>query len=84
VEKFWWPYLLLLVVFLAADLQGQEKVFTVKRHLLLAYLESWNITAGTQVHEVKININQLTGAQLEKLIKGLPDGVTYGLNLEKE
>ena len=51
---------------------------------LLGKLESWNITAGTQVHEVKININQLTGAQLEKLIKGLPDGVTYGLNLEKE
>ncbi|MEQ8694233.1 MAG: DUF499 domain-containing protein [Gammaproteobacteria bacterium] len=51
---------------------------------LLGKLESWNITAGSQVHEVKININQLTGAQLEKLIKGLPDGITYGLNLEKE
>lgn len=51
---------------------------------LLGKLESWNITAGTQVHEVKININQLTGAQLEKLIKGLPDGIIYGLTLEKE
>lgn len=51
---------------------------------LLGKLESWNITAGTQVHEVKINISQLTGAQLEKLIKGLPDGITYGLDLEKE
>jgi hypothetical protein len=51
---------------------------------LLGKLESWNITAGSQVHEVKININELTGAQLQKLIKGLPDGITYGLNLEKE
>lgn len=51
---------------------------------LLGKLESWGITPGTKVTNVKISIKNLTGAQLHDLIKKLPDGVSYGLNLEKE
>ncbi len=28
--------------------------------------------------------DKMTGAQLAKLLKDLPDGVTYGLELDKE
>ncbi len=51
---------------------------------LLGKLESWGITPGAKVSNVKISIENLTGAQLQDLIKKLPDGVSYGLNLEKE
>lgn len=51
---------------------------------LLGKLESWGITPGAKVSNVKISIENLTGAQLQELIKKLPDGVSYGLNLEKE
>ncbi len=51
---------------------------------LIGKLESWGINAGTPVHNLKISVNQLTGAQLQDLLKKLPDGVTYGLDLEKE
>ncbi|TVQ88963.1 MAG: DUF499 domain-containing protein [Chromatiaceae bacterium] len=51
---------------------------------LIGKLESWGINAGTPVHNLKISVDQLTGAQLQDLLKKLPDGVTYGLDLEKE
>jgi len=53
---------------------------------LLGEVEKWGITAATNVTNVNININvsQMTGAQLTDLLKKLPDGVTYSLNLEKE
>jgi len=51
---------------------------------LLGKLESWGITPGAKVSNVKISVENLTGAQLQELIKKLPDGVSYGLNLEKE
>jgi len=51
---------------------------------LLGKLESWGITPGARVSNVKISIENLTGAQLQELIRKLPDGVSYGLNLEKE
>lgn len=51
---------------------------------LLGKIESWGITPGAQVSNVKLSIENLTGAQLQDLIKKLPDGVSYGLNLEKE
>lgn len=51
---------------------------------LLGKVESWGIGTGTQVRSLTLRIDQLTGAQLEELIKKLPDGLTYGLDLEKE
>lgn len=51
---------------------------------LLGKIEGWGINAGTPVSNVRISIGQMTGAQLQKLIKELPDGVTYGLDLDKQ
>lgn len=51
---------------------------------LLGKLESWGINPGVKVSNVNISIENLTGAQLQDLIKKLPDGVSYALNLEKE
>jgi hypothetical protein len=51
---------------------------------LLGEVEKWGITAATNVTNININVSQMTGAQLTDLLKKLPDGVTYSLNLEKE
>lgn len=51
---------------------------------LLGKLEQWGINKGSKVKEVKLSTSQLTGAQLEQLLKNLPDGVTYSLDLDKE
>lgn len=51
---------------------------------LLGKVESWGITTGTQVRQVQLKIGQLTGAQLNELLKKLPDGTTYELSLDKE
>ena len=51
---------------------------------LLGKLEQWGINKGSKVKDVKLSTSQLTGAQLEHLLKNLPDGVTYSLDLNKE
>ncbi len=51
---------------------------------LLGEVEKWGISAATNVSNVNLNVSQMTGAQLNELLKKLPDGVTYSLNLEKE
>ncbi|MGP1308582.1 MAG: DUF499 domain-containing protein [Phycisphaerales bacterium] len=51
---------------------------------LLGRIESQGIRAGTQIHNLHLKIGKLTGAQLQELIKKLPDGMTYELGLEKE
>jgi hypothetical protein len=51
---------------------------------LLGEVEKWGIDAGTSVTNVNINIAQMSGAQLTDLLKKLPDGMTFSLNLEKE
>ncbi|QDS97680.1 DUF499 domain-containing protein [Adhaeretor mobilis] len=51
---------------------------------LLGQIEDWGINPGTPVTNVRVSVGQMTGAQLQKLIKDLPDGVTYSLELEKE
>ena len=51
---------------------------------LLGEVEKWGVGAATNVANVNINVSQMTGAQLTDLLKKLPDGVTYSLNLEKE
>lgn len=51
---------------------------------LLAPVEAWGIGPATTVVNVALKIPKLTGAQLKKLLKELPDGFIYGLDLEKE
>jgi len=51
---------------------------------LLGKIESWGVNSGTIVSNVNLTIDNLTGAQLQDLLKKLPDGVTYALNLDKE
>ena len=47
-------------------------------------LESWSIGPATPVHNVRVTLGSSTGAQLQKLLKSLPDGLTYALDLERE
>lgn len=51
---------------------------------LLGKLESWRINPGTQIRALSLKIDQLTGAQLQEMIRKLPDGITYELELERE
>lgn len=51
---------------------------------LLGKVESWGIGPATSVNNVAIKVQKMTGAQLQALIKHLPDGVTYALDLDKE
>ena len=51
---------------------------------LLGQVESWGIGPATNINNVLLKVNKMTGAQLQALIKNLPDGVTYGLDLDKE
>lgn len=51
---------------------------------LYSKLEGWGIGPATSVNEVTIKVSAATGAQLSKLLKSLPDGMTFELNLEKE
>ncbi len=50
---------------------------------LLGIVENWGISKKTQIRSLVIRVNELTGAQLENLIKSLPDEITYRLELEK-
>ena len=51
---------------------------------LLGKIESWGIGAGTQVQDLALKVDRLTGAQLETLLRVLPDGITYELRLDRE
>ena len=51
---------------------------------LLGRVESWGITTGTQVQDIQLKVANLTGAQLNELLKKLPEGITYELSLNKE
>ena len=50
---------------------------------LLGKVESWGIRPGTQLKEMSLKVDKLTGAQLQELLKKLPDGMTYELDIEK-
>ena len=51
---------------------------------LLGNVESWGIGPGTQVQGMSLKVSAMTGAQLDKLLRVLPDGITYELSLRKE
>ena len=51
---------------------------------LLGAVERWGIGPATPIQNIRITIGAATGAQLQKLLRNLPDGMTFELNLEKE
>jgi hypothetical protein len=51
---------------------------------LAGQLEMWQISAATPVQSVTITLEAATGAQLKKLLEKLPDGMIYGLALDRE
>ena len=51
---------------------------------LLGKVETWGIGPGSQLQSFVLKVDKLTGAQLQELIKKLPDGITYEMDIEKE
>lgn len=51
---------------------------------LLGRVESWGIGPATPVRSASLQVGSLTGAQLQKLLRALPDGVIYALDVETE
>jgi hypothetical protein len=51
---------------------------------LLGKIETHGITPGSQLRQLNLRVDKLTGAQLQEIIKKLPDGMTYELGVEKE
>ncbi|MGH7960491.1 MAG: DUF499 domain-containing protein, partial [Candidatus Binatia bacterium] len=51
---------------------------------LMGKVEGWGIGPATSLREVTLKVSAASGAQLHKLIRGLPDGMTYELSLQKE
>lgn len=51
---------------------------------LAGQLEMWSITPATPIQAVTITLEAATGAQLKKLLEKLPDGMIYGLALDRE
>lgn len=51
---------------------------------LIGKIEGWGIGPATRVAEVSIKVSAATGAQLKDLLKKLPEGMSFELNLEKE
>lgn len=53
-------------------------------NLLSRVADTWLIGPATTVRNVSLRVDKLTGAQLQQLIKNLPDGLAYGLDVDKE
>ncbi|MBP8199110.1 MAG: hypothetical protein KAX98_02165 [Nitrospira sp.] len=51
---------------------------------LLGKIEGWRVGPATPVRNVSIRIDKMTGAQLNALVKALPDGLLYGLEADRE
>jgi hypothetical protein len=51
---------------------------------LIGKVEGWGIGPGAAVREVNLKVTAATGAQLQKILRSLPDGLTYELSLKKD
>jgi hypothetical protein len=51
---------------------------------LQARVEGWGIRPGTGVQDISLRVGKATGAQLNELLRRLPDGLTYELDLKKD
>lgn len=50
---------------------------------LAAKLEQWGITSDTAVYQIRLDIDQMKGKDLRRLIETLPDGFKFELQLEQ-
>ena len=53
-------------------------------NLLSRVVDVWDIKPSTTIRNASVRIDQLSGAQLKQLIRGLPDGPSYGLEADRE
>lgn len=51
---------------------------------LMGQVEKWGINPATPVRDVTLRVTAATGAQLQKILRSLPDGLLYDLNLKKD
>jgi hypothetical protein len=51
---------------------------------LIGQLESWQIKPATRVQNITVTISEATGAQIDALLKKLPDGMVFGLQMDAE
>jgi hypothetical protein len=51
---------------------------------LIGKLEGWGVGPATRLADVSIKLSAANGAQLKKLLRDLPDGITVELSIEKE
>jgi hypothetical protein len=51
---------------------------------LIGQLETWRVQPATPVRNITVTINEATGAQIDALLKKLPDGMVFGLKIEVE
>lgn len=51
---------------------------------LLGKIEGWRVGPATPVRNVSLRIDKMTGAQLNALVRALPDGLLYGLEADRE
>lgn len=51
---------------------------------LMGQVEKWGINPATPVRDVTLRVTAATGAQLQKLLRSLPDGLLYDLSLKKD
>jgi hypothetical protein len=51
---------------------------------LMAKVEAWGIRPASSLREVTLRLRSANGEQLEKLLRNLPDGLTYELSVEEE
>lgn len=61
-----------------------ESAPTSGLNLLSRVVDTWHVGPATTVRNVSIKVEKLTGAQLQQLIRNLPDGLSYGLDADKE
>lgn len=61
-----------------------ESAPTSGLNLLSRVVDAWHVGPATTVRNVSIKVEKLTGAQLQQLIRNLPDGLSYGLDADKE
>jgi hypothetical protein len=61
-----------------------ESAPTSGLNLLSRVVDTWHVGPATTVRNVLIKVEKLTGAQLQQLIRNLPDGLSYGLDADKE
>lgn len=50
----------------------------------ISQLELWNIGPATPVQDVTLKLSNANGAQLKSILKNLPDGLVFDLELEQE